>query len=101
MALFPRPIQDRIIVRPDSPVAHTEGGLLLPPSAREKNMCVEVLASGPGYIDPKGKLVPNTVKPGDRVMFGAYAGVEIEVDGEKYQVMRQGDLAGVLVEVDE
>jgi chaperonin GroES len=96
MATRARPIHDRIIVRPDVPVTHTEGGIFLPPQARVKNMCGEVVASGPGFYDKKGRLNPNTVKPGDRVMFGNYAGVEIEIDGDKFQIMREGDVVGIV-----
>ena len=98
MAMRPRPILDRIVVRPDVPVTYSEGGIFLLPQTREKNMCGDVISSGPGYYDDKGRFHPNTVKSGDRVMFGSYAGVEIEVDGEKYQIMREGDVVGIVEE---
>lgn len=98
MASRLRPIRDRIIVRPDTPVTFSEGGIFLLPQTREKNKRGEVLMSGPGYVDEKGRLHPNTVKAGDRVVFGRYAGVEVEFEGEKYQIMREGDLVGIITE---
>lgn len=98
MAIRARPLHDRIVVRPETPVNTTPGGIYLPPIAREKNKLGEVVASGPGFIDKKGQLHPNTLKPGDKVMFGSYAGVELILDGDSYQIMREGDVAGVIVE---
>jgi chaperonin GroES len=98
MATRLRPLHDRIVVRTDQPPAHSEGGIFLLPQTREKTIQGEILASGPGYTDDRGRFFPNSVRPGDRVLLGSYKGVEIEVDGEKVQIMRQGDLAGIVEE---
>jgi chaperonin GroES len=96
MALRARPIHDRIIVRREEAKTVTEGGIHLVERARTPQRCGEVLASGPGYTDEKGKFIPNTLKAGDRILFGAYAGTELKLDGETYQVMRESDVAGLL-----
>jgi chaperonin GroES len=97
MAIRVRPIHDRIVVRRDAPETEWEGSsIAIPESHQRPKRQGEVLAVGPGHISSKGTLMPTGLKPGDRVYFGSYAGVEIEVDGEKYQIMRANDVAGVI-----
>jgi chaperonin GroES len=104
MALQARPIQDRIFVeveQPDSSV--TTGGIHIVEYHPKQKRTGRVMASGPGYINEKGQLIPNVLKPGDRVVFGNYAGTEITVEGKAFRVMREGDVAAVVpddVEVD-
>jgi len=96
MALRARPIHDRIIVRREETKTVTTGGIQLVESYQPPQRCGRVLASGPGCRNAKGKFIPNTLKPGDRVLFGAYAGTKLEINGETYQVMRESDVAGIL-----
>jgi len=96
MAEVARPIHDRIIVRVESAETVSKGGIEIVSMRKVWRRCGEVLAVGPGIISEKtGKLIPTTLKPGDRVVFGSYAGTEIEVGGETYRVMREGDVACV------
>jgi len=96
MSVRARPLADRIIVRRDTPEEMTEGGILLPQSAQKPMAQGEVLMVGPGAYNAKGTLIPMSLKPGDKVIFGTYAGVEIKVDGEDYQIMREGDVSCVI-----
>jgi chaperonin GroES len=73
----------------------TKGGILLPDSATEKPSRGEVIAVGPGKSD-KGVLSPLTVKVGDKVLFGKYAGTEVNVENEDVIVMREDDIMGII-----
>ena len=96
MAERARPIHDRIIVKPEEVTNVTEGGIHVIEFREKPKRCGEVLAVGPGVYDQNGKFAPTTLKPGDRVVFGSYAGTEITVDGEKLRVMREGDVACIV-----
>jgi chaperonin GroES len=90
------PLDDRVLVKPAEAKEKTESGLYLPDSARDKPLRGKVLATGPGKIDDNGKRTPVPVKKGDEVLFGSYAGTEIEMDGQEYKIMRAGELLGVI-----
>lgn len=96
MALRARPLHDRIIVRRETADEMTAGGIVIPFREGKPQRSGEVLAAGPGVINERGVLIPVSLKPGDRVLFGAYAGTEIKIDGESYQVMRESDVACLL-----
>lgn len=91
-----RPLQDRIIVKRDEAVSMTEGGIALPESIQEIPQRGTVIAVGPGRTDNLGNLVPMTIGVGDRVLFGTYAGAELEIDGDSYMIMREQDVACVV-----
>jgi chaperonin GroES len=98
MAVRARPLHDRIIVRTDEPEKVTKGGIHLVTSGKEAQRRGEVLAVGPGIYSQAGTFIETTLKPGDRVIFGSYAGTEIKIEGETYRVMREGDVAAVIEE---
>jgi len=89
-------LHDRIIIKRDNPKTHSPGGIVLVENSQKKPRKGEVLAVGPGVLDNTGKLIPMSLKVGDRVLFGNYAGTEVEVEGDKYQIMRESDVVGVL-----
>jgi len=91
-----RPLDDRILVKPSEPEEKTKNGIYLPEGAKEKPMTGKVLAIGPGKLDDKGHRTPVTVKKGDTVLYGKYAGTEIELDGEKVMIIRESELLGVI-----
>ena len=86
-----QPLADRVLVKPAPAEEKTIGGIIIPDSAKEKPLKGEVLACGQGTKDET-----MVVKPGDTVLYGKYAGQEIEWDGEKYLMMRQSDLLAIL-----
>lgn len=86
-----QPLADRVLVKPAPAEEKTIGGIIIPDSAKEKPLKGEVLACGQGTKDET-----MIVKPGDTVLYGKYAGQEIEWDGEKYLMMRQSDLLAIL-----
>jgi chaperonin GroES len=70
--------------------------LIIPDTAKEKPSEGQVLASGPGARDERGELVPLTVKPGDRILFGKWSGTEVKLDGEELLIMKETDILGIV-----
>jgi chaperonin GroES len=91
-----RPLHDRVIVKRLEEERKTASGIVIPDNATEKPDQGEILAVGPGKRDESGKHIAVDVKPGDRVLFGKYAGQTVKVDGEELLVMREEDLMGVV-----
>ena len=97
MAVNFAPLHDRILVQRIPEQVTTKAGLVIPDTAKEKPQEGEVLAVGDGKLVEGGKIVPLTVKPNDRVLFGRYAGTDIVVDGEDYVIMREDEVLGILL----
>ena len=91
-----RPLFDKVLVKRNDEPTRTKGGLFLPETAKEKPVEGTVLAVGNGRTTDDGKLTPLTVKVGDRVVFGKYAGTEIKVEGEDRLILREDDILGIL-----
>lgn len=85
------PLHDRVVVRPAIAEETTAGGIIIPDTAKEKPQRGTVVAAGPG-----GKAEPMTVKPGDTVLYGKYAGSELQLDGRQLLVMRQSDILATI-----
>ena len=86
-----KPLADRVLVKPAPAETKTAGGIIIPDTAKEKPLQGEVLAVGNGTKDEEMIL-----KPGDTVLYGKYAGNEVELDGAKYMIMRQSDVLAIL-----
>jgi len=82
-----QPLSDRVLVKAATAEQKTASGIIIPDSAKEKPLKGEVIAVGPGTKDETMQLIV-----GDVVLYGKYAGTEIEVDGEKLLIMRQSDI---------
>ena len=91
-----RPLDDRLLIEPSDPEEKTAGGIILPDSAREKPQRGTVKAVGPGKLLDSGARGEMSVKVGDEVYYGKYAGTEIEVDGETLIIVRENDLLAVV-----
>ena len=85
-----RPLADRVLIQPTPAEETTLSGIIIPDSAKEKPLKGTVIAAGEGTKDEKMIL-----KEGDIVLYGKYAGTEIELEGEKYLIMRQSDVLGI------
>ena len=90
-----RPLKDRIIVEREDEAEKSEGGIIIPDSAKEKPQAAKVVAIGTGRIDDHGKVVPLDVKVGDRILFSKYSGTEINVEGLEYLILSEGDVQAV------
>ena len=86
-----KPLADRVLILPAAAEEKTIGGIIIPDTAKEKPLKGEVIAAGEGTKDEKMVL-----KKGDTVLYGKYAGTEIELDGTKYLIMRQSDVVAVI-----
>jgi len=82
-----QPLADRVLIKAAAAETQTASGIIIPDSAKEKPLRGEVLATGKGTKDEEMVL-----KAGDQVLYGKYAGTELELDGEKYIIMRQSDV---------
>jgi chaperonin GroES len=91
-----KPLQDRVIVKQSDAEEKTASGIVLPDSAKEKPTKGKVIAVGPGKIDEHGKHVELSLRAGDNIYYGKYAGTDIEVNGEKFVILREADILGVL-----
>lgn len=90
-----RPLYDRVVVRRKEEEQKSAGGIVLPGSAKEKPNQGEVVAVGPGKIQD-GELRPLTVKVGDQVVFGPYAGNNIKVDGDELIMLAETEIFGII-----
>ncbi len=86
-----KPLHDRVIVQAAPAEEKTSGGIIIPDTAKEKPQRGTVVAAGPGKKDE-----PVTVKAGDKVLYGKYAGTEIQVDGGEYLIMRESDILAII-----
>jgi chaperonin GroES len=86
-----KPLADRVLVEPAAAEEKTAGGIIIPDTAKEKPQNGTVVAVGPGKKDE-----PMTVKVGDNVLYGKYAGTEITIDGNNYLIMRESDIVAIV-----
>ena len=86
-----KPLADRVLIKPAAAEEKTIGGIIIPDSAKEKPLKGKVMAVGNGTKDD-----PMVLKAGDTVLYGKYAGTEIEIEGELYLIMRQSDVLATI-----
>ena len=91
-----KPLEDRVLIKPDDPETKTDSGIYLPESAKEKPIQGRIVAVGPGKLLDSGERVRPSVKKGDTVVFGKYAGSEIEIKNVKHMIMRESELLGII-----
>ena len=91
-----RPLEDRILIKHTEPETKTASGIFLPEAAKERPMQGTVVAVGPGLLLYNGERAPVHVKKGDTVVYGKYAGTEIEIKNTKHVIVREGELLGIL-----
>jgi len=91
-----KPLEDRIVVKPNEAETTTSGGIVLPDSAKEKPLMGKVVATGPGRLLDNGKRGGMSVKKNDVVMFGKYGGSDVEVGGVEYKILRESELMGII-----
>ena len=91
MAISLKPLADRVLVEPAAAEEKTASGIIIPDTAKEKPQRGKVIAAGTGKKDE-----PMTVKAGDTVLYGKYAGTEITVDGKEYLIMRESDIFAII-----
>ena len=90
-----KPLSDRVVVKPLEEMEVKKGSIIIPDTAKEKPMQGEVMAAGPGKTED-GKLVPMSVKKGDKILYGKYSGTEVTVDDVEYLIMRESDILATI-----
>lgn len=91
-----RPMDDRVLILPTPSEEKTASGVFLPEGAKEKPMTGTIVATGPGKYADDGTRQPLTVKKGDKVVYGKYAGTEIEIGGTKHLIVKESELLAVV-----
>lgn len=91
-----QPLGNRVLVKAIEESEQVRGGIIIPDSAKEKPQEAEVIALGTGGRDDSGKVIPFSVKVGDRVLTSKYGGTEVKYDEEMYTIMREDDILGVI-----
>ncbi len=91
-----KPLYDNVLLKRVEAVQKTKSGLYIPDSAKEKPLEGKIVALGTGKVLEDGKILPLTVKVGDHVLFGKYAGTELKLDGEEYLLVKESDLLGII-----
>lgn len=86
-----QPLSDRVLIQPNPAEERTASGLIIPDTAKEKPLAGKVVAVGPGTTEVKME-----VKVGDEVLYGKYAGTEVNVEGKDYLIMRQSDIFAII-----
>ena len=91
-----KPLDDRIVVEQSSAEETTAGGIVLPDSAQEKPQRGKVVAAGPGRLLDSGERGKMSVKVGDEVFYGKYAGSDVDVKGETYVILKESDVLAII-----
>jgi len=90
MALYP--LDDRVIIEIEEAEEKTQGGIVLPDTAKEKPQRGKVIAVGSGKLLDSGERAKPVLKEGDRVIFGKYSGSDVKVDGKEYKILRENEV---------
>ncbi|MHC4186231.1 MAG: co-chaperone GroES [Planctomycetota bacterium] len=91
-----RPLDDRVVVKQSDAEERTTGGIYLPDTAKEKPQIGKIIATGPGKLLDDGKRGKMSVKKNDEVIYGKYMGNEVEIDRQKYVILRESDILGIV-----
>ena len=91
-----KPLRDRVLVRRIEEAEQKVGGIIIPDTAKEKPLQAEVIAVGSGRILDSGQQVELTLKPGDKVLIGKWAGTEVKVGDEELLILKEDEVLGIL-----
>ena len=96
MAAKVKPLGDRVLVKPVEEEEQVKGGIIIPDTAKEKPQKGEIVATGDGKTDDSGNKIALSVKDGDVVLYGKYAGTEVQLDDVDYLIMPEGDILAII-----
>ncbi len=91
-----RPLRDRIIVSRLESEEKTQGGIIIPDTAKEKPQQGKVIAVGQGRLKEDGTIIEQEIKAGDKVLFSRWSGTEVKVDGKEWLIMKEDDILAIL-----
>ncbi|TVR03664.1 MAG: co-chaperone GroES [Deltaproteobacteria bacterium] len=90
-----KPLNDRVLVKRTESEEKSAGGIIIPDTAKEKPQEGVVVAVGPGKLE-KGERTPLQVQAGEKVLFGKYAGTDVNIDGEEHILLREDEIFAIL-----
>ena len=90
------PLHDRVLLKRIEEQEVKRGSIIIPDTAKEKPQEAEVIAVGKGKLTEEGKMIPLTVKVGDKVLIGKYAGTEVTIDGEEHIILREDEILAIV-----
>ncbi|MDO5387061.1 MAG: co-chaperone GroES [Pseudomonadota bacterium] len=93
-----KPLHDRVLIKRVEATTKTAGGIIIPDTAKEKPSEGIIEAVGNGFRAEDGKIIPMSVKEGDKVLFAKWAGTEVKVNGEDRVILKESDILGVIEE---
>ncbi|MDA0745403.1 MAG: co-chaperone GroES [bacterium] len=96
MALKVKPLGDRVLIQPVEEGEQVKGGIIIPDTAKEKPQRGKVVAVGDGKVDDSGKKIALSVKSGDVVLYGKYAGTEVSLNDEEHLIMSESDILAII-----
>ncbi len=91
-----KPLDDRVVVKPQDAEEKTAGGIVLPNAAQEKPMMGKIVEVGTGKLLEDGNRAKMSVKKGQIVVYGKYGGSDVEVDGTEYKILRESEILGIV-----
>jgi len=91
-----KPLDDRIVIKQSDAEEKTSGGIILPDAAQEKPQIGKVVAIGPGKLLDDGKRSKMSVKQKDEVIYAKYIGSDVEIDSQKYVILKESDVLGIV-----
>ena len=91
-----QPLGDRVLIEPLEAEEKSEGGIVIPDTAKEKQQKGKVVAVGKGRINEDGKIVPLEVRVDDNVLYGRYSGTEVKIRGTDYLILKEDDILGII-----
>lgn len=91
-----KPLRDKVVVERSEAEEKTAGGIVLPDTAKDKPKQGTVIAVGPGRVLDNGEVKALEVKKGDRVLFGGFAGTEVEIDGKEYLILNENEILAII-----
>lgn len=91
-----KPLSNRVVLKNLEAEETTKGGIILAAAAKEKPQVAEVVAVGAGETNNEGKLIPMTVKVGDKVIISKYTGTEVKLDGQEYIIVKENDILAIV-----
>ena len=91
-----RPLDDRVVIKQSEAEEKTSGGIILPDTAKEKPQLGKIIAIGPGKLLDDGKRAKMSVKKNDEVIYAKYIGNDVEIDREKYVILHESDILGII-----
>jgi chaperonin GroES len=92
-----KPLHDRVLVKRLDAEEKVRGGIIIPDSAKEKPQEGQVVAVGEGRLDENGKRLEMSVKKGDRILFGKYAGSEVRINDEDCLILKEDEILGIVL----